>query len=70
MSNVPPIDEGDTTPMLPVADTEPPPPIIRAGEAQRALTQAFRDLSRAQATVEALAIACARALDGSGTGAL
>ena len=63
MTNLPPNDEDDTTPALAAADTEPPPPIIPVGEARMVLGAALQALSRAQANVEAVAMACARALD-------
>jgi hypothetical protein len=44
-------------------DTERPPPIIRAGEAQLAMSAALDDLVRAFMTVEATSMALARQLD-------
>jgi hypothetical protein len=65
MTNVPDNDENDTNPELAAADTEPMPPVIPAGDAQTALADALHGLSLAQRRVEAIAMACARALDAN-----
>jgi hypothetical protein len=55
----------DTQTDIPSAPSEPPPPVIVAGQAQMALLHAFAHLARGLSQLEGVAVAIARALDAT-----